>query len=99
MTATERPPRKLTALKNIGARTAAWLVEVGIHDEAELRALGPVAAYRRLKHARPREVTLLALYAAYGALTDTHWNEIPEEIKADLRREAEGSRSETRRPR
>ena len=95
--ATERPPRKLTALRNIGARTASWLAEVDIRDEADLRALGAVAAYRRLKHARPRGVTLVALYAAYGALTDTHWNEIPEEIKAALRREAEESRGSARR--
>ena len=77
-------------MKNLGPKAVAALAEVGIDDEAELRAVGPVAAYRRLKQARPRAVTRVFLYALHGALTDTHWNELPAELKAALVAEAEG---------
>ena len=82
--------RPIEALKNLGPQAVAALAEVGIDDEAELRAVGPVAAYRRLKQARPRAVTWVFLYALQGALTDTHWNELPAELKAALVAEAEG---------
>lgn len=80
----------IASLKNLGPKSAAALAEVGIHDVAALGAVGPVAAYRRLKQARPREVTSVFLYALHGALTDTHWNALPAEIKAALMREANG---------
>lgn len=82
--------RPIGALKNLGPKAVAALAEVGIHDAAELRAVGPVTAYRRLKQARPRAVTRVFLYALHGALTDTHWNELPAELKAALVAEAEG---------
>ena len=75
-------------LKNLGARTAEWLREVGISTPDELEAAGPVEAYVRLKQARPREVTLVALYALQGALWNIHWNEVPAERKAELKQEA-----------
>ena len=90
MTATGRP---LTDLKNIGPATARQLVALGIADEAALRRSGPVAAYRRLKFANPRGITLVALYALHGALTDTHWAALPTEVKDALRREADPRKS------
>ncbi len=80
--------RALTALKNLGPATARQLIELGVADEAALRQIGPVAAYRRLKFANPRGITLVALYALYGALTDTHWAALSAEVKDALRREA-----------
>lgn len=78
----------LAALRNLGPATARRLAELGIGDAAELRRVGPVAAYRRLKFAYPRETSLVALYALQGALTDTHWNALPDEVKRELRRAA-----------
>lgn len=80
--------RDLAGLKNLGPVSARRLAEIGIADEAALRQIGPVAAYRRLKFANPRGTTLVALYALYGALTDTHWAALPEEVKDRLRRAA-----------
>ena len=85
----------LAALRNIGPATARQLVELGIADEAALRRFGPVAAYRRLKFANPRGITLVALYALHGALTDTHWAALPAEVKDALRREAESEAAES----
>ncbi|MEE8270244.1 MAG: TfoX/Sxy family DNA transformation protein [Alphaproteobacteria bacterium] len=80
--------RPLTALKNIGPVVARRLRGIGIADEVALRSVGPVAAYRRLKFRHPREITLVALYALYGALTDIHWNALPMEVAEALRRAA-----------
>ena len=77
--------RALADLRNLGALTAARLADIGIADEAALRAIGPVAAYRRLKFAYPRETTLVALYALHGALVDISWMDLPQEVRRALR--------------
>ena len=74
----------LIRLKNIGPVSARQLREVGIEDEATLRKLGAIAAYHRLKHAFPREVSLVMLYALEGALRGCHWNRLPPGIKEKL---------------
>ncbi len=79
----------LTALRNIGKRSAGWLQAVGIRTEQELSEAGPVEAYRRAKSAFPDQVTLNLLYALQGALLDIHWSELPPGMKTQLRREAE----------
>ena len=66
----------LIKLKNIGPASVRQLREVGIEDAAALRKLGAIAVYRRLKHAFPREVSLVMLYALEGALRGCHWNQL-----------------------
>lgn len=79
------PERPSTArLLNLGELTSERLRAVGIPDEATLRAVGATEAYRRLKAAFPRQVTAVALYALHGALTNTHWNDFPPEVKAQM---------------
>lgn len=78
-------PQDLTKLKNIGPASARQLREVDIPDAAALRKLGALAAYRRLKHAFPRQVTLVMLYALEGALRDCHWNRLPPGVKERLK--------------
>jgi DNA transformation protein and related proteins len=75
----------LSKLKGIGPKTRSWLEEIGIHSIEDLRRLGAVETYKRLKAARPREVSLNALYGLEAALTDTHWLHLPDEVKAELR--------------
>ena len=86
--------RPLSALLNIGPRTARRLAEIGILDEAALRRTGAIAAYRALKFAEPRATTLVALYALHGALHDTHWNALPMETRAALRSAASSAGDE-----
>ena len=74
----------LIHLKNIGPASVRQLREVGIEDEAALRKLGAIAAYRRLKHAFPRQVTLVMLYALEGALRGCPWNRLPPGVKETL---------------
>jgi len=78
----------LIDLKNIGPASARQLREVGIEDAAALRRLGAIAAWRRLKHAFPREVSLVMLYALEGALIGCHWNRLPPGVKEKLQAEA-----------
>jgi len=75
----------LTMLKNIGPASARQLRDVGIETAAELRRIGAPDAYRRLKHAFPRHVSLMMLYALEGALRDCHWNRLPPGVKARLK--------------
>ena len=88
--------RDLQSLRNIGPVSARQLREVGIGSPRTLRHLGSLAAYRRLKHAFPREVTLVMLYALEGALLNCHWNRLPPRRKAALRQELDQDQSRSR---
>ena len=76
--------RPLHLLPNLGPVTAGWLQEVGILTEADLRAIGAPAAYRRLRHWGVKRVSLNALWALHGAITGVPWNQIDAETKASL---------------
>ncbi len=82
----------LSRLAGLGPKSEAWLREVGIESEAELRAVGAVAAYRRLKQWNPRLVSLNALYALHASLNGLHWRAVDDAMKARLRAEAGGDR-------
>jgi DNA transformation protein len=82
--------RPLHLLPNLGPRTASRLAEVGISSEDDLRALGAVQAYRRLRHAFPREVSLNALWALHACLQGIPWTALDAGTKARLRAEAGG---------
>jgi DNA transformation protein and related proteins len=81
---------RLSELKNLGAVTAERLAEVGIHTADDLETAGPVEAYRRVKERHPRETSLVLLYALQGALLGIHWNELPPNVKEQLKREVAG---------
>ena len=78
---------KLLSLKNIGRTSALWLNVIGIHDIDELKAIGPVEAYTRINNRGIRTSKVL-LYALQGALLDLHWNDIPEDLKVQLCKDA-----------
>ncbi|MCZ6605677.1 MAG: TfoX/Sxy family DNA transformation protein [Alphaproteobacteria bacterium] len=76
-------------MRNIGPKTAQRLRDVDIVTEARSRALGAVAAYRRVKHYDPTFTTLNCLYALHAAITGEHWAHLSQKEKAILRAEAE----------
>ena len=78
-------------LRNIGPTTAGWLVDIGISTVDDLDAIGSVETYRRLKAARPTEVTFVALYALEAALLDVPWTDLPSDMRSRLRRAVSGS--------
>jgi len=81
----ETPLKPLTSLKNIGPQSALWLAHVGIQHQADLEQIGAVEAYLRVKHAFPDRVSLNLLYALQALLLNVRWNELPAELKAELR--------------
>jgi len=89
MPRTPPPSASLTALKNLGPRTAGWLTEVGVADAQALRRLGAPEAFRRLRATFP-QVSWLALYALHGALADVHWNTFPAAVKRQMRNAVPG---------
>ena len=83
-----RDDAPIASLPGIGKVTQGWLEEAGIGTVADLRALGSVKAYRRLKFLNPSRVTLNALYGLEAALRGCPWLDLPPEVKEALRTEA-----------
>jgi DNA transformation protein len=70
-------------MRNIGPKSSAWLRQVGLRTQEELAALGSVEAFMRVKRAGFRP-SLNLLYALEGALLDCHWQQLPEDRRAEL---------------
>ncbi len=73
----------VTKLKNIGKTTGHWLNHVGIFSKEDLKEVGVVEAYKALKAHVP-SVSLNALWAIEGALTNKHWTKISKKRKQEL---------------
>lgn len=67
-------------LRNLGPKSAVMLAEAGIRTVAELRLLGAVKAYRRVK----AKASLNLLWAIAAGLEDRDWRDLDEEEKASL---------------
>jgi DNA transformation protein and related proteins len=78
-------PAILERMKNLGPIIAGRLREVGIETPDELRKMGAIEAYVRLKRTFRVETTHAQLYALHGAVTDVRWYALPEEARAALR--------------
>lgn len=84
---------ELLQLKNLGMASVNILRAIGINTHADLKRLGAVEAYRRIR-ARNINVSKVMLYALEGALMDIHWNDIPPDVKARLVQQAEQPKAE-----
>ena len=80
-------------MKNIGPKSTEWLASVGIHTLDDVAEIGVVESYLRVKAAYPDKVSLNLLYGLQAALLDLPWNELPPDIKAELKRQIEDSDS------
>lgn len=78
----------LEDMRNLGPATARMLKEADISDEDELRSVGAVVAYRRLKFRFGSQVTVIALYAMEAALRGCDWRMLDAETRDRLRAEA-----------
>lgn len=70
-------------IRNVGPKSAAWLRQIGIRSIDDLRKVGSVEAYRRVKVAGFKP-TLNLLYSMAGAEDDVHWTQLSEERKSAL---------------
>ena len=75
-------------LRNIGPKSMAWLRQTGVRTLADLKAVGALAAFVRVKRAGFRP-SLNLLYALEGAILDCHWQDIPDARRAQLIADAE----------
>lgn len=70
----------VSALRNLGPKSARLLAESGVKTIAELRLLGPAKAYRRVKG----KASLNLLWAIAAGLEDRDWRTVTEPEKASL---------------
>jgi DNA transformation protein and related proteins len=75
----------MTPIKNMGPKSQMWLHEIGIDSLEDLESISVVEAYRRLKTARPTEVSLNLLWGMQAALLNIHWNMLTPDMKAALK--------------
>jgi DNA transformation protein len=74
-------------MKKLGPKSQEWLASIGVHSLEDVARLGVVETYKRVKAAYPEKVTLNMLWGLQAALLDIPWNELPDDIKDQLRQE------------
>lgn len=70
-------------LRNIGPKSNAWLRQTGVYTLDDLKAVGALAAFIRIKRAGFK-ASLNLLYALEGAILDCHWQTIPTARRSEL---------------
>lgn len=78
---------RIETLRNLGSYTASRLAEIDILTVNDLRLVGPVEAYARLRFRFGKGITLNALWAIEAALAGGDWRQIPDERKRELKAE------------
>ena len=79
----------MTPIKNMGPKSRVWLHEIGINTLEDLKTIGAVEAYRRLKIAFPTEITLNMLWGLQAAILNISWKNLTPEMKAELKEKVE----------
>jgi DNA transformation protein len=71
---------------NVGPTIASRLKEVGIHTADDLRSVGAVGAYQRIRAIYSGKTIPVCyyLYSLEGALRGRHWDALPSRIKQSL---------------
>jgi len=75
---------RLSELKNLGPVGERRLLDIGISTRKDIEEFGPANIYRLLRE-RGYNVSIVMAYALQGAIMDLHWNELPEEIRQQLK--------------
>jgi DNA transformation protein len=74
---------QITDLPSLGPKSQQMLSAAGITSVAELRALGSVAAYSRVRRVSPR-ASLNLLWALESALTGEPWQSVARRHRTSL---------------
>lgn len=79
----------LKGAKNIGATIEKRLNEIGVFSLGDLAQITPVKAYKVICKKNPDKAFPVCyyLYSLQGALLDLHWNDLPANLKRDLRKQ------------
>lgn len=89
-----RTDPELSALRNLGPKSAAWLADVGIGSRAELSEIGAIGACRLLREAG-HPVSRVMACAIQGALMDCDWRELPLEFRRRIAADFDRLRRQT----
>ncbi len=81
---------KLSDMRGLGPKSEAILAEIGIHTPEQLRALGAMQTFLRLKAHQGRRPHLAFLYALVGAIEDRDWLEVARQERVRLMVELDG---------
>jgi len=76
-------------VRNMGPKSRQWLASIDVHTLDDVVSLGVIETYKRVKAAYPEKVSLNLLYALQAALLDLRWNELPPDIKEELKQQVE----------
>lgn len=76
--------------KNLGPVSTGWLQEVGVHTLDDLRARDPISVWRAVQDRHP-QANILLVYAMVGAVLGVHWNDLPPDLKEQLKTRARSS--------
>jgi DNA transformation protein and related proteins len=76
-------------MRNIGPKSRAWLAEIDISSLDDLREIGAVEAFARLRFRFGRKITRNMLHALAAALADIDWRQLSPQHKAELDRQVE----------
>ena len=71
-------------MRNLGPKSRQWLADIGIQSEDQVKELGAVEVFVRLKEAQPR-LSLNMLWALHAMLHDKHWTDVTSDEKEMLR--------------
>ena len=76
-------------MKDLGPKSSEWLASIGVHSLEDVARLGVVETYKRVKTAHPEKVTLNMLWGLQAAVLGIPWNELPQDIKDQLKKEVD----------
>lgn len=84
-----RTRNSLLGAKNIGSTIQKRLNEIGVYSLADLAEISPVIAYKKICEQNPGKTFPVCyyLYSLEGALLDLHWDDLPVDLKQDLRKQ------------
>lgn len=87
---TEVISNSLKNAKNIGPTIEKQLNAIGVFSLSDLAGLTPIKAYYEICKMNPGKTLPVCyyLYSLQGALLNLHWNDLPNELKLDLKKQA-----------
>lgn len=82
----------LRQAKNIGATIEKCLNEIDVFTLADLEKMTSVEAFKKIRGNYPDKTVPVCyyLYSLEGALLNLHWNDIPSELKEELKAKIKG---------
>ena len=89
----------MPGLDSLGPETVQMLATINVHRLDDLRAMGALAAWTRLRREQPPGLTMNGLYALEAALRDCHWLALPGDVKVALKAGAAAVRASLPMPR